>query len=121
MATTFFNNNILNFFAKMQDSRTDPSAAGDTGHRYTSAMATLYQNNSVRALLLDKFQKYGDEAFETIFSDYIKTGSQLTLASGIVASPLDSFIVLELKDSSGTVKFRKLEQKLVQDVIMNTD
>lgn len=126
MATTLFNSNIIEFASRMKDARTSAAIAGDTSAnggptRYTSAQCARYENRSIRDLLLEWFQKLGPDHFEELFPEYVKTGSAITLVAGVVAKPVDAFIVLDLKKSDGTVKFRRLEQKLVQDVIMNTD
>jgi hypothetical protein len=121
MSSVKFNNNILEAAARMKDARTTAASSDDTNKRYTSAMWTRYQNRAIRDFLLEWFQKIGPDEFQNLFPEYIKTGSPLTLSSGSVATPADAFVVTELKNSAGTIKFWRIEQKTVQDVLLGID
>ena len=68
MATTKFNTNIINAARSLKDRRTDPSVAGDTGMRYTSALLSYYQNKAVRAFIAEQLAALGVTAFCEKFS-----------------------------------------------------
>ena len=127
MATTLFNNIILTFFQRVKDARTDPTVNGDIGHRYSSSLAQKYANQSIRDLLLEQFTA-SPAKFATLFSDYVKPGSILTLTStaigsstlGVVLTPAEAFLIISLETSAG-VKFRRLKTTEIQDVKLGID
>ena len=122
MATTRFNDNVLAATSRVKDARSDPTSAGDANHRWTSAQWARYENQSIRDLLIEWIQKAGLEGFQIMFPEYVKTGTTLVPSSGAVAKPTDAFRILDLKDTStGLIKFRVLDPKLIQDVVTGQD
>lgn len=114
MATTRFNNHVLSVARRLNDPRTDASATGDTGAVYSSAILSYYVNQAMRDLVRDYFLKLGEQATAAIFPDLVKVSSALTLTTGSVAVPTDSWFITALRVSGGTKEFRKIHD--VRDI-----
>jgi len=94
MPTPNFDQNILAASRRLQDLRTDPSPAGDPGHRYTSALLTYYQNAAVRDLLTETLKAKGDD-IGSIFPEYMKSAQQ-ALTSNSFATPTDLWLLTQM-------------------------
>jgi len=116
MATTKFNTNIINAARSLKDRRTNPSAAGDTGMRYTSALLAYYQNKAVRAFIAEQLAALGVTAFCEKFPELVKTSDVLTVASGKVAKPSDALWVLSVAKSDYTLWYDRVEENDVVSV-----
>lgn len=120
-ATTVFNQLILSVARRLKDSRATADSSSDSGKRYTSAILSEYVNRSIRNLLLESFQKYGQKSFIELFPEYLTIGSDISLTNGVGARPVDCFMILDLAQKTTNLKFRRLEQNNVQDIVSGID
>ena len=125
MSTTRFSENIIEASTRIQDARTDATAAGDSSplKRYSSVQWSRYENNSLRDILLEEFTKSAD-TFENKFPFYVKTGVALTPAytssTGVIARPSDVFVIIDLQTDGG-VNILRLRPDEIQDVKLGID
>lgn len=121
MATTILNNLILQASRKVQEYRTSAASTDDTGRRWLSSNWTDYTNRAIRDFLKEKFIQYGPKAFGELFPDYMKQSGSLTVVSGSVVKPSDSFIVTDLWMADNSATFFRIPQDLVAGVVGGFD
>lgn len=123
MATTNFNNIVLAVARRVKSSRTDPTSSGDSSsNRYTSALLAEYVNRSIRRFLIEQFQKYGEKAFMEVFPDYVITApNAISVTAGVGAKPSDCFTIVDLFQQTTLLKFFRLDQKDVRDIVSGLD
>jgi len=119
MATTNTNNLILAIARRLKDARISADPSDDAGKRFSSKLLTEYLNKAIRDFLVDKFITFGEKGFMEMFPEYVKTGTSITLTNGVVPKPYDAFTVVDLRQ--GNIKFRKIRQDAVNDVILGID
>ncbi len=118
MATPNLNGRILIVAHRLQQTRTDPTAIGDSGQRYSSLLLAGYVNRAVREFLTQSYERMGPDTFTKLFTEYIKTTTPtLTLVGGVVAKPADAWYFISLSKSDFSVDFYKLRQNEISSVL----
>jgi hypothetical protein len=116
MATTRFNSNILAAARRLKDERSSASPTDDTGHVFSSALLSEYENRSVRDVLKKVYDDLGEKAFGNVFPEYMLTSGALNLSAGALVKPADCWHVVDLVKSDLSVKFHKLKSSEIEDV-----
>jgi hypothetical protein len=119
MATTKFNSILMDVATRLKSPRAYATYDVDLNGNasvYTSALLTKHINRAIRDLLKEKYESMGDAVFMESFPEYVRTSGVLTLAAGVVAKPVDAFMVVGMSVSTYAVKFDHVKQTIVDDI-----
>jgi hypothetical protein len=86
--------NILKAALRLHDQRTDPTALGDDGMRYSSALLSSYQNQAIRDLIKDTYASIGDK-IDGLMPEIVSEVNGVVLTNGNGPLPSNVWLVLE--------------------------
>ena len=117
MATTRFNNNILEASRRVQQLRTSAGADGDTGANgilpTSSALWTAYENRAVRDLIREIFEKEGAVGVYAKIPQYVLETTAFAVTTS-VALNADQWHILELTDATKAIEFYRLKNDILK-------
>lgn len=98
MAEARFSANILKAARRLSDPRVT-AGESDTGHRYTAAILTAYQNDAIKSIVAELIREKGIEVARDL-PELIKTSTGLTVTTGAASLPADSAKAVEVYSST---------------------
>lgn len=110
---TRFGANILTAARRLHDERSVAEAAGDSTHRYTSALLCKYQNQAIRDIIRELYLQYGNKLV-TVLPEMIVESGDITLSSGLGNLPAECWVVLEAAKSDYSLYYTKIDQDVLK-------